>query len=111
MISQRIRELRAEKKISQQDLSNQLFVSPQAISKWERDAATPNPEAIAKMAGIFGVSADYLLGLTDQKETPAPMDGDGLSPGLADLIKQIPADRMPEVERYLRFQAKQGEKP
>lgn len=68
MISQRIKELRAEMDISQKELSTQLFVSPQAISKWERDEATPNPEAIAKMAEIFGVSADYLLGRTDEKE-------------------------------------------
>lgn len=70
MISQRIRELRAEKGISQKNLAHQLFVSPQAISKWERNDATPNPEAITKMAEIFGVSADYLLGRTDQKEKP-----------------------------------------
>lgn len=77
MISQRIKELRAEKKVSQKELSNQLFVSPQAISKWERNEATPNPEAITKMAEIFDVSADYLLGRTDQKEQ-LPTDSEEL---------------------------------
>ena len=72
MISQRIREIRLEKKISQKELAGKLFVSPQAVSKWERNEATPNPEAVAKMAEIFDVSADYLLGRTDQKDTPVP---------------------------------------
>ena len=72
MISQRIREIRSEKKISQKELAQKLFVSPQAVSKWERNEATPNPEAVAKMAEIFEVSADYLLGRTDQKDSPAP---------------------------------------
>ena len=95
MISQRIRELRAEKKISQQDLSNQLFVSPQAISKWERDVATPNPEAIAKMAEIFGVSADYLLGRTDQKEK-LPTESGELS---ADELRLLNAYRAASGKR------------
>lgn len=46
----------------------------------------------------------------DNKKSPPP-DGDGLDPELVALIKRIPADRMPEVERYLRFQAEQEEKP
>ena len=47
----------------------------------------------------------------DNKKRPTPVPGDGLDPELVALIKRIPADRMPEVERYLRFQAEQGEKP
>lgn len=47
----------------------------------------------------------------DNKKSPPPQNGDGLDPELVSLIKRIPADRMPEVERYLRFQAEQGEKP
>ena len=85
MISLRIKELRAEKKVSQKELSDQLFVSPQAISKWERNEATPNPEAIAKMAEIFDVSADYLLGRTDQKEKP-PMENEELSSAEIELV-------------------------
>ena len=76
MISQRIRALRAEQKISQKELARQLFISPQAISKWERNEATPNPEAISRMAEIFGVSTDYLLGRTEKKQ-PAPEDRGG----------------------------------
>lgn len=74
MIGQRIKELRGQNNISQKELSSQLFVTSQAISKWERDEATPNPEAIAKMAEIFSVSADYLVGLTDDKERLSPKD-------------------------------------
>lgn len=53
------------------------------------------------------VGAQLRLG----KKRPTPVSGDGLDPELVALIKRIPADRMPEVERYLRFQAEQGEKP
>lgn len=45
------------------------------------------------------------------KKKPTLVSEDGLDPELVALIKRIPSDRMPEVERYLRFQAEQGEKP
>lgn len=96
LISQRIKELRTQNNISQKELSIRLYVTPQAISKWERDEATPNPEAIAKMAKIFNVSADYLLGLTEQKETPIPVSEDGLDEQdrqLMELMKKLSADQ------------------
>ena len=63
MFGQRLKSLRTTHQISQKDLAVKLFVSPQAVGKWEREEATPNPETLAKLSEIFDVSADYLLGL------------------------------------------------
>lgn len=71
----------------------------------------PNGETLLKLASRLDCSVDYLLGRDEQQKKPTPKDGGGLDPELVDLINRIPADRMPEVERYLRFQAEQGEKP
>lgn len=77
-----------------------------------RQGSAPSTEKVVQLADYFNVSTDYLLGRTDDREKePAPEDEGGLDPELAALIKRIPADRMPEVERYLRFQAEQEEKP
>lgn len=108
MISQRIKELRSEMDISQKELSTQLFVSPQAISKWERDEATPNPEAIAKMAEIFGVSADYLLGRTDEKEKLPADSGELKAPEGYDRLTS--ANRM-IVDRLIADLAKSQSSP
>ena len=62
MFGQRLKTLRAAHQTSQKDLATQLYVSPQAVGKWERGEATPNPETISKIAQIFNVSTDYLLG-------------------------------------------------
>lgn len=59
----RIRQLRQENGITQKDLAARLFVTPQAISKWEKDLATPNPETLVKLAEIFNCSVDHLCGL------------------------------------------------
>ena len=48
--------------MSQRELAQKLFVSQQAVAKWERGDATPNPETVVKIADIFGVSTDELLG-------------------------------------------------
>ena len=72
MFGQRLKALRAAHRISQKDLAAQLFVSPQAVGKWEREEATPNPETLAKLSEIFDVSADYLLGREiNQNVSPA----------------------------------------
>lgn len=62
MLGEQIRYFRKMCKLSQRDLAAQLYVSQQAIGKWERNEATPNPEAIVKMAKIFDISTDELLG-------------------------------------------------
>ena len=94
--------------ISQKELSTQLFVSPQAISKWERDEATPNPEAIAKMAEIFGVSADYLLGRTDEREKLPAASGELKAPEGYDRLTS--ANRM-IVDRLIADLAKSQSSP
>lgn len=105
----RIRELREAKGMQQKELAIDLSVSQPTISDWESGRKIPSARSTKKLADYFDVSIDYLLGWDNKK--PAPEDGDGLDEELVTLIKRIPADRMPEVERYLRFQAEQEEKP
>lgn len=88
MIGQRIRELRKECGLSQSALASQLFVSQQAVGKWERDEATPNPETIVKMANIFGVSTDVLLGEIPRPSTSSP--NGVMIPVLGDVAGGLP---------------------
>lgn len=58
---EKIYKLRKEKGLSQEDLSDQLKVSRQSISKWETDCGYPETEKIIRLAKIFNVTIDYLL--------------------------------------------------
>lgn len=58
---EKIQKLRKEAGLSQEELSYQLGVSRQAISKWERDNGYPETEKIVRMSKIFHVTLDYLL--------------------------------------------------
>lgn len=59
----RIRELRKEKNLSQEELGKLLNVQKAAISKYERGLIEPSKSVLLKMCEIFSVSTDYLLGV------------------------------------------------
>ncbi len=61
---ERIKYLREKNGLTQKDVAIKLRVEPAAISKYELDMREPNIEAIKKLATIFNVSIDYLLGRT-----------------------------------------------
>ncbi|NQM47733.1 helix-turn-helix transcriptional regulator [Streptococcus suis] len=57
------------KNLSQDDLAEKLYISRQAVSKWENGEATPDIDKLVQLAEIFGVSLDYLvLGKEPEKE-------------------------------------------
>lgn len=70
MFSERLRALRKERKISQGALAAQLGISQQAVGKWETGRSTPDPGTLRKIADLFGVSADGLLGRDDAHSAP-----------------------------------------
>ena len=65
----RIKELRSQKKISQQKLADLLGVSRSAVSMWEIDASQPDNDTLLKLSEILNISVDYLLGRSDEPGT------------------------------------------
>ena len=63
----RIKKLREEKKITQEELAFQLETSQQRISKLENQQVLMTEDFIIRCAEYFGVSTDYLLGVSDIK--------------------------------------------
>lgn len=65
VIGTRIRELRADKNLTQAQLGAMLNVSQDTVSLWEKSKSLPPVEIISALSDIFGVSCDYLLGKSD----------------------------------------------
>ncbi|MCL2861401.1 MAG: helix-turn-helix domain-containing protein [Firmicutes bacterium] len=63
--SERLKELREEKGLSQRDLAKATGISQNAITCWETEKSLPIANAIITLAGFFDVTTDYLLGVTD----------------------------------------------
>ena len=61
----KIRELRKEKGITQEQLADAVNVKKYTIGDWERNRTEPNITTLVAMADYFEVSTDYLLGRSD----------------------------------------------
>ncbi|MBQ8942710.1 MAG: helix-turn-helix domain-containing protein [Firmicutes bacterium] len=57
-----IQELRTKHGMSQEELANKIFVTRQAVSRWETGETVPNTETLKLLSEVFGVSIDTLLG-------------------------------------------------
>lgn len=77
MIGDRIKELRKKNRYTQKEIGEMCGVSDISVYKWETDRTEPNIDTLCKLADIFGVSLDYLLGRTTdyeiKKEAPPAM--------------------------------------
>lgn len=62
MFQENLKELRKKKGFSQQELAIRLNVVRQTISKWEKGLSVPDADTLIKMAEIFEVSVNELLG-------------------------------------------------
>lgn len=62
----RIKELREERNFTQQQIAQAIGGTQSNIAKWEKGIVQPTADAIIKLSIFFNVSADYLLGQTDE---------------------------------------------
>ncbi len=88
MLNQQIRALRQARGISQVELAKRLGVTKQSVSNWENDNIQPSVEMVVKLAGVFSVSTDYLLGLGQGEY----LDVTGLSQEKIAHIRQLVDD-------------------
>lgn len=56
-----IKKIRKEKKLTQEEMANKLFVSRQAISNWENGKNLPDIEMIIMISKVFSLSLDELI--------------------------------------------------
>ncbi|VTS13180.1 DNA-binding protein [Streptococcus pseudoporcinus] len=71
--AKQLKKYRLEKNYSQDTLADQLFISRQAISKWENGDSTPDLENLVKLAEIFDVTLDQLV---RGKESTSSLDNE-----------------------------------
>ena len=73
-------------------VAREVGCGPSNVAQWKK-GSTPRPNVLQRIAEYFNVSQAYLLGLEEEKEKPAPTNGNGLSDDLivekARLIEKI----------------------
>ena len=60
-LGQRVQMLRTAAGWSQEQLAEQLAVTRQTVSKWERDLSTPDADALLLLSDLFEISLDELV--------------------------------------------------
>lgn len=80
-----LRNLRKQKKLTQQQLADKLSISVTAVSKYESNVALPPFEAMRTLSFVFNVSMDYLYGI----ETKGTISTHGLTPSQIQLQNDL----------------------
>lgn len=88
MLGQRINELRSAFGWSQVELAKRLRVSKQTISNWENENIQPSIEMLVRLAKLFGVTTDYMLGL----DSVPRLNVEGLPVNIIAHISQLIGD-------------------
>ena len=65
-IGQRIRDLRKKAGLTQEKLAQELGVTFQAVSKWEKGVNIPDTARLIPLARVLGVTTDELLGFSEE---------------------------------------------
>ena len=64
-LSENLRTLRKNADMTQEEVAGALSVSPQTVSKWERQETLPDISLLPSLANLFGVTTDRLLGMDE----------------------------------------------
>lgn len=100
-----LRTLRESRNLTQLQLSIQLEVSQELISRYELGTSFPQPQMLIKLANFFNCSIDYLLGLTDI-QTPTKYLASTSNIEAAELYskyKSLSSEDKKYFDRFLSF--------
>ena len=107
---QTIKVLRKEANMTQESLAELLSISPQAVSRWETDAAMPDISLLPPLANLFNVTTDYILGNEDIK---AKHTFAAALPVVGNIIKMLAAlspQKQEQAASYIAFLAQDDKK-
>ena len=100
-IADRLRDLRADKKLNQDVVSEACGISRIALARYETGARTPRAEYVARLADFYGVTVDYLMG---REEAPAIQHTNPLPP--PESIPEYLARLTPENRAFIEEMAR-----
>lgn len=87
----RLRELRKERGMTQGQVAQRVGVTASVVSAYESGIRQPSYGALIKLARLYGVSSDYLLGISGKRTADSQYTAslDGLPPSKIALVMQL----------------------
>lgn len=105
----RLKAMRVQRGYTQEELAELLSLGQRQIPRYENGETDPAADIVARMARALGVSADYLLGLTE--EPTGYLHEEDLSPLERKLITAMRHGLLVEALETLAALAKHGDHP
>lgn len=107
----RLKLLRDEKKLLQEELGEIVGVSGRAIGNYETEKRDMSTDIQKKLANFFGVTIDYLVGNSDERNPKSSIDESLLKIGL-DMKKYTPPteEQKKQIEEFAKYVLKDNKK-
>lgn len=102
----RLRECRENARLSQKYVAITLGVAAPSVANWERGKTNPTHENMVRLADLYGVTVDYLIGRADEPHG----GGDSLDFALSGEIRDLTDDEKQDILDYIRFKRSKRER-
>ena len=101
----RLRELRKAKGLSMKELGKMFGLAESTISLYESGKRQPDKDTLVRLANFFGVSVDYLLGISNQEHELTDENKQLLA-----KIEQLSAEDREAITRFVELASKRQKK-
>lgn len=101
-LENRLKKLRKENGCTQEDVAKNLGLTKSAYGYYEQGKTVPDAHTLSKLANIFDVSVDYLLGRIDEKNPKKEIkNATTIAAHRLGDVEQLPDDAIDEINNYI----------
>jgi len=111
MLGCRLRKLREAKGLTRKAVADQLSMTPEGYSYYETGKRNPSPDSLSRLADLYNVSTDYILGKTDNSSVTVKSDlEDYRFAFYGDITDGLTEDDLETVAEFAAFVREQRKK-
>ena len=103
----RLKELRKNYNMTQEELANKLGIVRTAIANYETGRTNPDPETLSIIANIFNTTTDYLLGRTDVNKSVEEIlynaSNHSYENDISQKIHNLSPESLEDLEAYIKL--------
>lgn len=108
MLSSRMKKLREQKGWYQKDVADKLNIKSNTLSGYENGTRSPDPEMLSKIANLYSVTTDYLLGRDTNSSVLSPVQSLRKIPLIGRIAAGVPIFTNEHIEDYVTVHSVDG---
>ncbi len=109
MFSQRLKQLRKEKGITQDKLAKHFNLCTSTVGNWEIGKRQPDHDMLRNLSDYFGVTLDYLMGRSDTaQKNPLDENLSDIDFALFGEVRDMTEEQKQDVLNYIKYKKSQS---